>query len=241
MKFLMSVHKWLSLVIGVQLTLWLASGLAFALLDSSIVSGRHLAERQQTTALSGSEPLVSHADIVRHYRDTDLLDIRLQAGLDHPVYRVQTTAGVELRDAHSGNVLAVDAPMTMEIAARDYAGDDRLIGTPLRLAEPNMESRGHRGPLWRVDIADDYGTTLYISAADGRVLERRNDSWRLFDFFWMLHIMDYSEREDFNNPFVVAFGIGALLLSLSGCALLFFRFSRRDFKLSARLIRAHSR
>ncbi|HEY8568720.1 NADH:ubiquinone reductase (Na(+)-transporting) subunit F [Microbulbifer sp.] len=238
MKFIKTAHKWLSLVIGVQLALWLASGLAFALLDSSIVSGRHLAERHPAAALSAGAPMVSHGEIAKRYSGDAIVDIRLQAGFDRPVYRVQTAAGVELRDALSGNLLAIDAATVAAIAARDYAGDDNLIGPPQRLARSNMESRGHPGPLWRVDIADDFGTSLYISAEDGRVLERRNDTWRLFDIFWMLHIMDYTERQDFNNPFVVAFGIGALLLSLSGSAMLFTSFTRHDFNLVALLYRA---
>ena len=40
--------------------------------------------------------------------------------------------------------------------------------------------------------------TYYISATTGSVLERRNDTWRWWDFFWMLHIMDYDERENVN-------------------------------------------
>ncbi|WP_428819261.1 NADH:ubiquinone reductase (Na(+)-transporting) subunit F [Microbulbifer sp. MCCC 1A16149] len=241
MNFIKIAHKWLSLVIGVQLALWLASGVAFALLDSSVVGGRHLAERHPAAVVSvdqsGSESLRSHAEIAGLYHNADkaVVDIRLQPGFDRPVYRVQTTDGVELRDARSGNPLLIDAAMAAAIAAHDYAGDDSLIGTPQRLSQPNMESRRHDGPVWRVDIADEGNTSLYISAADGRVLERRNDTWRLFDIFWMLHIMDYTERQDFNNPFVVIFGIGALLLSISGCAMLFSSFSRHDFNLLAKL------
>ncbi|MCK7598548.1 NADH:ubiquinone reductase (Na(+)-transporting) subunit F [Microbulbifer sp. CAU 1566] len=240
MNFIKIAHKWLSLVIGVQLALWLASGLAFALLDSNIVSGRHLAERQETAPLSAGTSLVPHSEIVGLYQNvgSSVVDIRLQPGFDRPVYRVQTSEGVELRDAQSGNPLVIDAALATAIAARDYAGNDSLIGNPLRLSQPNMESRRHDGPVWRVDIADEGNTSLYISAADGRVLERRNDTWRLFDIFWMLHIMDYTERQDFNNPFVVIFGIGALLLSISGCVMLFSSFSRHDFNLLALLNRA---
>ncbi|MFC6978074.1 hypothetical protein [Microbulbifer taiwanensis] len=237
MNFVKIAHKWLSLVIGLQLALWLASGLAFALLDSNIVSGRHLAERQPAQAIAAG-PLVSHADIARRYAPGEILDIRLQSLLDSPVYRVQTDAGVELRHASSGEPLPIDADLALAIAARDYAGDDRLIGEPQWLDNANMEARRHGGSMWRLDVADEHATSLYVSAQDGRVLERRNDSWRLFDIFWMLHIMDYTERQDFNNPFIIAFGLGALLMALSGCLLLFTSFSRHDFNLVALIYRA---
>lgn len=238
MNFVKVAHKWLSLVIGLQLALWLASGLAFNLLDSDIVSGRHLAAGPASAEVSAADVAVAHDAIARMYPPGSIVDIRLQPGFERPVYRVQTTGGVELRDAGSGAPVAINRDRAAAIAARDYAGDDSLIGEPLKLASANMESRGHDGAIWRVDVADDLSTSLYISAQDGRVLERRNDSWRLFDIFWMLHIMDYTERQDFNNPVVIVFGLGALLMSLSGCLLLFSSSSRHDFNLVAKLRRS---
>ncbi|SHF18100.1 NADH:ubiquinone oxidoreductase, Na(+)-translocating, F subunit [Microbulbifer donghaiensis] len=238
MNFVRVAHKWLSLVIGLQLALWLASGLAFNLLDSSVVSGRHLAADPAPAELSTADVTVSHDAIARLYAPGSVIDIRLQPGFERPVYRVQTQDAVELRDAQSGTPLVIDSARAAAIAARDYAGDDRLIGEPVPMESANMEARRHQGAMWRVDVADDFATSLYISAQDGRVLERRNDSWRLFDIFWMLHIMDYTERQDFNNPFVIAFGLGALLMSLSGCLLLFTSFSRHDFNLVAKLRRS---
>ena len=52
------------------------------------------------------------------------------------------------------------------------------------------------------------------------MIARRNDVWRLYDFFWMLHIMDYRERSNFNHPLVIAASAGAVLLTLTGLVLL---------------------
>src|SRR3546814_8614414 len=79
-----------------------------------------------------------------------------------------------------------------------------------------LEVRDHEAPIWRVPFEDGEGTTLYVSGQDGRVLERRNDTWRIFDFVWMLHIMDYTGRQDFNNPLVIMAGSGGLWIALSG-------------------------
>ena len=62
------------------------------------------------------------------------------------------------------------------------------------------------------------------------MLARRTTRWRVFDFLWMLHIMDYDEREDFNHPLLVSASLIALLAALSGVGLYFFRFRKRDFK-----------
>ncbi|GAA5524848.1 Na(+)-translocating NADH-quinone reductase subunit F [Microbulbifer aestuariivivens] len=236
MNFVKATHKWLSLVIGLQLALWLASGLAFNLLDTSRVSGRHLADPQPApVSLMAAKALLSHEAIADRYAPNTITSLELVHRLGRPLYAITTERGIELRDARTGLPFAIDSVRALEIARRDYAGDDRLLGTPVRMERTNLETRNHRPPIWRIDAADEFASTLYVSATDGRVLERRNDTWRLFDIFWMLHIMDYSERQDFNNPFVIAFGFGALLLSVSGCLLLFASFSRGDFNLLASL------
>ena len=71
---------------------------------------------------------------------------------------------------------------------------------------------------------DPDGTRIYVSPETGRVLARRNDYWRVFDFFWMLHIMDYDEREDFNHPLLIIVTLASTLFVLTGVALLYFRF-----------------
>lgn len=95
-------------------------------------------------------------------------------------------------------------------------------GSPERPARPTSELRGHVGPIWRVAFRDADHTTLHISAWDGQILERRNRSWRLFDVFWMLHIMDYGKRENFNTPPppVIVAASGGLWITLSGVWLL---------------------
>src|SRR3546814_15468390 len=78
-----------------------------------------------------------------------------------------------------------------------------------------VEVRDHEAPIWRVPFEDGEGTTLYVSGQDGRVLERRNDTWRIFDFVWMLHIMDYTGRQDFKHTLVIMAGSGGLWIARS--------------------------
>ncbi|HJU39942.1 MAG TPA: 2Fe-2S iron-sulfur cluster binding domain-containing protein, partial [Tahibacter sp.] len=87
----------------------------------------------------------------------------------------------------------------------------------------------HAAPIWRVDFADADATTLYVSGRDGAILERRNDAWRWFDVVWMLHIMDYTGRQDFNNPLVILFAAGGLWIALSGVWLLATSLRLREF------------
>ena len=75
-------------------------------------------------------------------------------------------------------------------------------------------------PVWRVDFDDAAATTLYVAVDNGDVVTRRNRIWRIYDFAWMLHIMDYRERTDFNHPLLVSASALALLAALSGLYLI---------------------
>jgi Na(+)-translocating NADH:ubiquinone oxidoreductase F subunit len=83
--------------------------------------------------------------------------------------------------------------------------------------------------VWRVDFSDADETSVYVSSVSGAVLEHRNSTWRLFDIFWMLHIMDYSERTNFNNPLLVSSAVGGLWMALTGVWLLLTSFRMADF------------
>jgi hypothetical protein len=84
-------------------------------------------------------------------------------------------------------------------------------------------------PAWRVEFADADGTALFVSAANGDLLGAKNDAWRLWDFAWMFHIMDYDDRQSFNHPLIITAGVGAAWLALSGFILIFRSFRRSDF------------
>lgn len=147
---------------------------------------------------------------------------------DRLVYQATTPAGIRLVDARSGQLTHITAPVARLIARHEMG--DREVRSITRLAEPTLETRKHEGPTWRVDLAGSDGMSVYVSATTGHVLERHNDSWRLFDVLWMLHTMDYSGRDDFNHPLIIAVTFGVLWLTATGVYLLFVSFRRSDFR-----------
>ena len=59
-----------------------------------------------------------------------------------------------------------------------------------------------------------------IMAATGEIVARRTRWWRVYDFFWGLHIMDLQTREDTHNPWLVLFAGVSLLTTLMALILL---------------------
>ncbi|NNM77789.1 hypothetical protein HJG53_12810 [Sphingomonas sp. ID1715] len=217
------IHKWVGLILGLQFVLWTLSGSMMALLDMEAVGG-HAMPAAQNFPLSGETEWVPPAVVAR--RDAVAgLTLRNLAG--RPVYELSTTNGVRLVDAGTGAPVAVDARIARAVAAAANHSSVRAVAF---LAEPNLEAREHAGAMWRVDFADAANSSAYVSAETGRFLVMRGDSWRTWDFFWMLHNMDYLNRTSFNHPLIIFVAFGVLWLSGTGFYLLFKSFRRGDFR-----------
>lgn len=225
MHFLRKLHKWLGLIVGLQVLLWTVSGVVFAWLDQHQVGAEHSTRTPQSAPLSASMALVEPTQWIGELAGAGIHEIKLTTLLDEPVWRVETATGVRLRSAVTGEPFALDDPMIRELAIRHYAGHGQLASVELH-PHGSLEARD-AGAVWGARFDDRDATALYFAADDGRLVAARNDSWRVFDFFWMLHSMDYRARDNFNNPLAITFAMAALWLSLSGLLLLVRSFSPR--------------
>jgi uncharacterized iron-regulated membrane protein len=223
MRFLRKLHKWLGLIVVLQLLMWTLSGTLFAWLDHREVSAEHSVREMEPAVLAPTIKLVEPES----WGAGDILEIRLASLLDGWVWRIETTQGVTLRNATTGEPLLLTEPMIRDLATKQYAGSGKITSV-LFHPTPTLETRDSAS-TWEARFDDEQATTFYFSADDGRLVETRNSSWRLFDFFWMLHTMDYRGRDNFNNPLVITVGFAALWLAVSGLILLFKSFRRQDF------------
>jgi hypothetical protein len=140
--------------------------------------------------------------------------------LDRHIVEVGTVQGTRLFDAMSGRPVDVDEALARRLAQTSYPGGGSIRKVEL-LRESTLAIREHEAPAWRVDFADQQNSSFYISHSTGKLLERRNDTWRLWDFVWMLHNMDYLNRTSFNHPLIVVVGFGVVWLAITGLWLLF--------------------
>ncbi len=221
------LHKWVGLIVALQFTLWLGSGLIMSLLDHDTVQGNlHRASAAQSAPVWPKDMLAPAQVLAAATQPVQTIETAwLQ---DRPVYRLTHKSAAWLVDAKDGQAVKVDAAIASAIAASDYIGDGR-VGEPEWMPSATLEVRKHPGPIWRVPFSDTDDTTLYVSGQDGQILERRNASWRLFDIVWMLHIMDYTGRQNFNNPLVITAAVGGLWIALSGVWLLITSFRLSEF------------
>ena len=221
------IHKWVGLILGLQFVLWTVSGAMMAVIDHHAVSGEHLGHPPEPAAWPARA--LSPADIRSRLGGVEVTGLTLRPMLRTYVYEVATPDGTRMVNAVTGEPLTINAELAKSIAVADYAGN-ASVSRVSRQAEPTLETRDHDEPLWRVDFADEGETSFYLSEANGRILQRRDENYRLWDFFWMLHNMDYAERKSFNHPLIIMVAFGILWLSSTGFYLLFKSFRRSDFR-----------
>lgn len=228
--FFRKLHRWLGLLMVLQISAWMISGLYFSIFPISEIRGEHLthpAEAPDRHQLdSAASPADALAAVDAHLGvDWTLSRAELLTQDGVLYWRVSGEIGGEsfarLVESISGEVRpALDA-------ARAAARARALLSVPaseprlewIEQAPDNLEFRGRPLPAWRAGFDQPEGLQLYLDPWTGEVLARRTDRWRVFDFLWMLHIMDFDTRDDFNHPLLQISAALGVIVVVGGFAL----------------------
>ena len=211
-------------MVGLQVLFWVGGGLVMVAIPIETVRSEHrVAEAQlEPLALDGLPALREIAD------RAGVVPVRadLHGTPRGPAWTLKPASGdAVIVSAITGQPFA---PMSRDevsaFAKRAYRGEAEVTGVAYLATAP--EETGKTGPLWRVDCADGEKTAFYMSPSTGEVVSRRSGVWRLFDFFWRLHVMDWDDGEDFNHPLIIITTALTLSIVISGFILLWIRIAR---------------
>ena len=126
-RFVRKLHLWLGIAIGVQLGLWLISGLFMTLFPIDTVRGAHLRAEITPMALQVDEALLSPSDLLQRVPSAET--IMLQSLGDRLVYRIQAGGETLVRSAVTGEPIGpLSRDQAERIARLNYAGDGFLGG-----------------------------------------------------------------------------------------------------------------
>lgn len=229
---LRTLHKWLSIVIGLQIVIWVTSGMIISLLDHSLVAGRTTQNTTHSSRMNSAETIGAIGKLVA--LDTLPLDtqatiynVRLERAASRLIYRLTTSTGQRTFDAHTGMEFKLKRDEATQLAQTSYQGDGVAINS--EWLPHGSDEVPKAGAVWRVAFNDQLSTRVYVSALDGAIVAHRNQYWKVVDFLLMLHFMDYVRAQHFNNPQIIVIGFLALWLTFSGLLLVKRNFTRRDF------------
>jgi uncharacterized membrane protein YkoI len=221
-------HRWLGLLVCVQLLAWSLGGFIFSVLSIESVRGELDMAASMYDPLAGEallalpEPVRGSVERLDGDGDEAVGAVNLMDRGLGAFWEVRTVEGglVGRLDPVTGAVMEIITPEeAIRIADRDFAPEAEVASVTLIEMDPPMEYRGGPLPSYRVDFEHAKNPHIYIDAANGQVRARRNTRWRVFDFFWMLHTMDYAERDDFNHPLLIGSSVVAILTASSGLTL----------------------
>ena len=212
------VHKWLALLMAIQILFWFVSGLFFAVVPIEQVRSEHMIAETRPAPIAFD---VAAAGLQRIGASSAAAGerVELRTMMDRPVALVSARDGrPRLYDLISGRQLSpISAALAVAIAERDHVGGDRAVAVaPVTQASP--EYRGAL-PAWRVDFTGENEVSFYVASDTGAVSARRSTLWRVYDFLWSLHIMDFKNHVDFNTPLLIAATALALAMIVTGIIL----------------------
>jgi uncharacterized iron-regulated membrane protein len=223
-KIIQRVHLWAGLLLGIQVIIWMMSGVVMSWFHIDLVRGDRSAFSAPAPELE-AKGYASPGGVIAQMDGATVVSLRHFLG--RPVYEAEAAGESALFDAATGErITPLEEKTAREVAEGDYVGAGKIIQLKLMTDAPH-EYRGKQ-PVWRADFDDGLHTRLYISPETGRVISRRNDVWRIFDFFWMLHIMDYGDRTNINSLLLRAFAAAGLLFAFSGLVLVVMKKGRNQ-------------
>ncbi len=219
--WLRKTHRWLALFAGIQVLIWSISGLYMTVVDLDIIHGDHLVKEQKFEILDSSKITSISKHIIEQL--APIQSIRLKAYFGQSVYEIRSHKKVIIVDALTGEIKEKLTSNVIEKQANEiYAGDATISSIELLAVYPG-EIGGKKQPVWQVQYDDWSQPTLYFHSQSGRLISKRTDLWRTFDFLWSLHIMEYKGLGGMTGILFRVFSITSLFMALFGSWLLFYR------------------
>jgi len=221
----LQIHKWVALVVGLQVLFWVAGGVVMTVLPIERVRSEHHQAKPAPAPLDLSRTLTARQAADRAGVAAPASALLKSTGRG-PVWVITGADGkAKTLDAVTG----APAPTLGEsdarrLAAAAYVGSGVPVAARYYPEAPN--ETGREGPLWRVDFDDAERTAFYLDPLTGEVATRRSEVWRFYDFFWRLHILDFKDGDNFNHPLLIALAALTLPVVLTGFILLWIRLGR---------------
>lgn len=228
-------HRYLGIITGIQFFLWTIGGIYFSWSNIDEIHGD--LQRKAPVNFSKSMALASPAQVLTQLPQADSVkSIKLIEVLGEPVYQViyfmahqgHPMAHTQLAIAATGNLRPALSEQEAVQMALGRFNEEVKVEEITYLTEKNVgghhEYRGSPLPAYAITMQHPTNTTVYVATERGEVMNFRNNKWRVFDFLWMLHTMDYQGRDNIGNLLLRLFSVVGIVTILSGFALYFVGF-----------------
>jgi uncharacterized iron-regulated membrane protein len=234
--YIRKAHRYLGVLLGIQFLFWTVSGMYFSWSNMDEIHGDF--DKKAATFLPTNLKLVSpdivFEELVRKGADS-IISMQLVNINGKPVYQVRYVDAaakdnnygahpkIQLADALTGALRpALSKEEAVELAISRFKGNEAVKSIVyLSKTDGHHEYRESPLPAFGITFNNGANTTVYIASELGTVQSFRNNKWRLFDFLWMTHTMDYQSRDNISNLLLRIFSVFGLITVISGFGLYF--------------------
>lgn len=221
-------HRFLGLLLGIQFLFWTIGGLYFSWSNMDQVHGD--LQKRAAVLMDPNLKLTSPTDAINKlkkvYPIDSIISLQIVLVLKQPFYQIRCLAP----DSKNILVNAVTGEQrgplnkyeVIEVAKERFNGRPQVLAVEyINSTNGHHEYRDNPLPAFAITFNDKHHTTVYVATELGTVQKFRNNEWRVFDFLWMMHTMDYQKRDHIGNLLLKSFSIFGLITILSGFALYF--------------------
>jgi hypothetical protein len=244
-------HRYLGLILGIQFLFWTIGGIYFSWSNMDEIHGD--LNRSPSSIISTDSSFISPSVVIEKMKVAgqtahsiyELKIIQLSGKpfyqllmkekliLDHANHSKKAEFKVQLANAITGELRGpLNESEAIQIAKDGFIGSTIIREVKL-LTETSSHHEYRSGPLPAYAISFEHPSkaTVFVATELGTIQKIRNDKWRIFDFLWMLHTMDYQGRDNFGNILLRGFSIFGLFTILSGFILFFVSSGKRKNRL----------
>ena len=241
-------HRFLGVFLGIQFLLWTIGGMYFSWSNMDEIHGD--TTKKKTPSFVSTIKMVSPSDVVNSIRTfhpvDSLVSIQLIEILGKPFYQIRCIQTHQdtikhssmqhlmnhLADAETGILrLPLSQEEATEVAKNHFTGEPSIKSVEyITETNPHHEYRENPLPAYAITFNNPEQTTVYVATELGTVQKFRNNKWRVFDFLWMMHTMNYQDRDKFGNLLLRSFSILGLITVFSGFLLFFVTQKRKSIR-----------
>ncbi|MBT8187559.1 MAG: PepSY domain-containing protein [Croceitalea sp.] len=209
-KWIRKSHRYLGVFLGIQFLMWTVSGLYFSWTNIDEIHGDDFKNLDYKSDSFSDLISPSKLDVSDGVKTIELRDIG-----NAPYYWINNKQLYHAIDGKPKHSITKDEALYI---ARNYMRSDLMVKSIEQINETGKhhEYREKLLPAYVISYQTDEALKAYVSIRDGKFQTVRHRDWRIFDFLWMTHTMDYESRDNFNTTVLRAFSLLGLITVLSG-------------------------
>jgi uncharacterized iron-regulated membrane protein len=173
MRFILIIHRYLAVAVGLLMTLWCLSGFVMMYQAMPELSNEQRLNGLQALTLNNCCDVGAYAPYdntpLANFRIEMLLQepvLRLSAGQDNPIISLRT--GVPVPELSADQVVSV---ADLYGVGNNIAGEAAALGT-IEMDQWTLQSARRNQPAWHIEFNDPAGTEIYVNGRSGEVFQQ---------------------------------------------------------------------